>query len=193
MNIKLYIKSILMISFIAFFAACTSGQKKGDSKANERAMIMDQANQALSDVTYSPYGKGWQYKNVIVPPADFSKWSSQFKEQIIQALESVGDGFLLQVTGHTCSMGPREAEPENNKKGNIWYSEERAKAVYNELIKQGVSKEKMIFMGVADDEPLPAKTPQDQLNRRVTFKIVEDLNAAEEGTSETEGAETEEN
>jgi len=161
------------MSSIAFFTACSGGQKSGSSKDNERSMLMDQANQALSDLTYSPYGKGWRYKNVVVPPGDFTKWSGQFKAQIVQAIDQVGDGFQLQVTGHTCSIGPRNEEPANNKKGNVWYSEQRAKAVYNALIKQGIPAEKMVFKGVADDEPMPTKTPQDQLNRRVTFKIIE--------------------
>jgi len=178
MNFKTLFSTILAI-FLAFsFASCSSAQKGGDAKTKDkdrdRSFVMDQANQALSDITYSPYGKGWQYKNTDVPPGDFTNWAGKFKTQISQALDSVGDGFLLQVTGHTCSIGPREAESANNKKGNMWYSGERAKAVHSSLVKQGIPAGKMVFKGVADDEPLPGKDPKDQLNRRVTFKIVED-------------------
>jgi len=174
MKIKSLISAIFVVFIAVSFASCSSAQKGGDSKARDRSFVMDQANQALSDISYSPYGKGWVYKNTIVPSGDFTNWSSKFKNQITQAIDSVGDGFLLQVTGHTCSIGPRDAEPSNNKKGNIWYSEERAKAVHASLIKEGIPADKMIFKGVADDEPLAGKSPKDQLNRRVTFKIVED-------------------
>ena len=179
--------AVLAVFLTIGLANCSSAQKSGDTqstdskpkdkeKTNSRSFVMDQANQALSDLTYSPYGKGWTYKTTDLPPADFKTWVGQFKTQIQQAVDSVGDGFLLQVTGHTCSIGPREAE--GNKKGNIFYSTQRAKGVYNALLQNGIPAKRMTFVGVANDELLGTVGPKDQLNRRVTFKIVEDPNAA---------------
>jgi hypothetical protein len=148
----------------------TNGKDRGAAAAAGRGFTMDQANQALGNLTYSPYGRGWSYKNTDLPAADFNSWTSKFKGQIQQAVDAVGTGFVLQVTGHTCSIGPREAT--DGKKGNIWYSTERAKGVYDSLVKAGVSSASMTFTGVADDESLPGIDTKNQKNRRVTFKIV---------------------
>ncbi len=82
----------------------------------------------------------------------------------------MGEGYALQVTGHTDSSGPRNAE--GNKKGNIWYSTQRAKNVYNALSNADVPTSHLTFTGVADDELLPGLDKYDQRHRRVTFKIV---------------------
>jgi len=172
-----------LVATIALFAAqCASTQQSGSTNttatatsdngtAKGRNFAMDQANQALGDITYSPYGKGWAYKTTGVPAGDFKTWAGKFKPQIEKAIEAVGEGFALQVTGHTCSIGPREAT--DGKKGNIYYSTERAKAVFDSLSKVGIPTSRMTFVGVADDEPLSGLDTRDQRNRRVTFKIVQ--------------------
>lgn len=175
------VKSIASILISVFFitasmVSCSGGQTTSQGQqgqgSKDEGFGVAQARSALTDLTYSPYGKGFQYKIVSVPPGDFRNWLGQFRPQIEQALKAVGDGYVLQVTGHTCSIGPREAEPNLGKKGNIWYSTERAKNVFNALNSLGIPTDKMSVVGVADDEPLPGIDTKDQRNRRVTFKIV---------------------
>jgi flagellar motor protein MotB len=57
-------------------------------------------------------------------------------------------------------------------------SKARAKAVYHELIKQGVEKDRLDYVGMSNTEPLvfPEKTNADrQRNRRVDvkFKVID--------------------
>ena len=46
------------------------------------------------------------------------------------------------------------------------------RAVYDALVTGGVLATKLTFRGIANDEPLPNIDTKDQLNRRVTFKVV---------------------
>lgn len=157
-----------LLSF-SLFAACESGQVQDDG-SQAGGYGMEQAQSFLGDLTYAPYGKGFGYKETSVPKSDFEDWLSRFKPQIEEALNAVGPGFVIQVTGHTDSIGPRF--PEGSKKGNVHYSTERAKSVYNALQNMGIPTDKMSYKGIADDEVLPGTANKDRKNRRVTFKIV---------------------
>ena len=136
-NLLLVAVSMLAMLSLTF---CTSTQTTegggGDSGGGStgRGMVIDAANQLLASVTYWPNGKGYIYKSTALPADDFKKWTGVNKAKIDEALTKVADGFALQVVGHTCSIGPRDAQP--GKKGNVWYSTERAKGVYDYLVKQ---------------------------------------------------------
>jgi len=164
------------------FAACSStqtrnsntntGETNGNGSASERSISLDDTNTALGNLSYAPHGRGFDYKATGIDPADFQTWASQAKPKIQQALDQVGQGFVLQVTGHTCSIGPRDAVPAQGKKGNIWYSTERARAVFTALVNSGIPAARITIKGIADDESLPGIPGTDQRNRRVTFKVV---------------------
>ncbi len=176
---------IAAIALVVTLAACSSSQTTSGnstssntssnsstdrSGANERGGV-DMTAAISSLPAYSPGGNGFAYKSTYVNPAEFNSWVSQFKPQIQSALNAMAPGYKLQITGHSCAIGPREAE--GGRMGNIYYSEQRAKAVYQALINAGLPADKMIVKGIANDEPLPGVDPKDQKNRRVTFKIVQ--------------------
>lgn len=162
--------SVLLLS--ASFTLCSGGQTtEGGVESKSRDFALNQANQALAELAYSPSGQGWEYKATATPGADFNSWATKFKSQIQQAIDAVGEGYQLQVTGHTCSIGPRTA-PGDGRKGNEWYSAQRATGVKAALQNQGISVDKLAVKGVADDEPISGLDPKDQKNRRVTFKII---------------------
>ncbi len=126
---------------------------------------------AVGGLMYSPGGNGFAYKAVFVPEADFNKWASRNRKKIKQALSSMEKGYVLEVVGHTDSSGPRNARA--GRKGNIWYSTQRAKAVYQALLRQGFSRYKLRYRGIADDELLDSSDPRSRINRRISFRIVE--------------------
>lgn len=155
------------------FVSCGGGEEQADP--NQEAIA--KARSLIQDLNYSPNGKGFGYKKTKVPEKDFKEWLAQFKPQLNDALNAIAPGFALQVTGHTDSIGPRF--PEGSKKGNVFYSTERAKGVYEQMIKEGLPQDKLTYKGIADDEALPGTQHMDARNRRVTFKIVQ--KEAEEG------------
>ncbi len=125
---------------------------------------------AMGDIAYSPGGNGFAYKSVGVPQKGFSKWATQNKEKIQKTIDGLGDDSVLEIVGHTDSSGPREKK--GSRRGNIWYSTARARAVYNALIKNGFKRSKLSYKGIADDELLDSGEPNSQINRRVNFRIV---------------------
>lgn len=155
------------------FSACSSSDST-DRGGNVETGGVAVANRALQAVSYSPSNKGYSYKGTAVG-GDFPTWASAAKPQIEQALSQVGSGYVIQVTGHTCTIGPRNAT--GGKKGNTWYSEQRAKAVYDGLRRAGIPANQMVFKGVADTQLLPGTDPKDQKQRRVTFQVVKAPNS----------------
>lgn len=149
-----------IVSMVLLTSFCAGAQTAS------RDMNMD----PLSVVSYSPSGKGYAYKQTAVNSGEFSTWANKFKPEIQKVLDTLAPGFKLQVTGHSCAIGPRAAG--GGKMGNIYYSTERAKAVHKALVNAGLPADKLTYKGIADDEPLPGLDPKDQLNRRVTLKVV---------------------
>lgn len=135
-------------------------------------MALEAANRALAELSYSPNREaGYGYKQTAFPAADQRYVGDTLKEPLQNALNQVGDGYVLQVTGHSDSTGPREAYA--GKRGNVYYSTQRAKGVYDALVSAGLPKERMTYKGIADDELLGGSVdPDASENRRVTFKIV---------------------
>jgi len=164
----------LLVALTIAMAACSSSQSTSGSDrsgSNERSAGIDVGG-ALGSMSYSPGNGGFAYKSTYVNPQEFQTWVAQFKPQIEQALNALAPGFKLQVTGHTDAVGPRDADG-TGRKGNVYYSTERARAVYDALVQAGLPKDKMTFRGIANDEPVPGQDRDSQKHRRVTFKIVQ--------------------
>lgn len=167
--------AVMMLGF--GLTACQSGQTTTDSTDNSgdsstsRNFVIDTINKSLAEVSYSPNNQGWEYKATAVPAADFQKWATSNKALIEEALSKIESDYVLQVTGHTCSIGPRDRQADG-RLGNLYYSKARAQQVLAALKNAGIPTDKMTVAGVADDEPARGVDAKDQLNRRVTFKIV---------------------
>ena len=71
----------------------------------------------------------------------------------------------IEIGGHTDNVG--------DKKSNITLSNNRAKAVYDYLVTNGVAATRMTYKGYGDGKPKkPNDTPEHrQMNRRVEVKI----------------------
>ncbi|MCB1172264.1 MAG: OmpA family protein [Leptospiraceae bacterium] len=171
---KNFIVSTLAASALLVTVACGGG-----SSSNTRGGSIDTGsgmvgalNRALQEVSYSPGGKGFGYKSVTVPASELNKWAKDNKDTIESTLSKLPAGYVLQITGHTDSVGPRTA-PGDGRRGNVWYSEQRAKAVYNALRAQGMPADKLSFKGVADDLTTSVCGSDEQCQRRVTLQVVE--------------------
>ncbi|MCS7205857.1 MAG: OmpA family protein [Leptospiraceae bacterium] len=172
------ITTIFMILSFVWVLSCATGQTtqqteqpKTDTTAQERNLRPFEVGKDLGFV-YAPYGKGWNYKDVRLDSADFNKWYNQNKDRFMQVVNNLGDNLVLEIVGHTDESGPREAQPELGKKGNVWYSTQRAQRVYDALVKAGISANKLKVRGAAEDELIPGIDPYDQRHRRVTFRVV---------------------
>ncbi|MBE7410481.1 MAG: OmpA family protein [Leptospiraceae bacterium] len=152
-----------------------AGDKDSKAKANTRSMDLDPSeefNEKLKDFRYPDGVKnpGFGYKQANIGKSDFSQWAKSNAGVIKEALSKLPPEYALEITGHSDSVGPEN--PEGKKKGNIFYSEERAIAVKNALVKEGVPAKKIRTKGAGSSNPVPGIDGADPKNRRVTFQIV---------------------
>ncbi|MBI5218347.1 MAG: OmpA family protein [Bacteroidia bacterium] len=83
----------------------------------------------------------------------------------LQKLLTDAPDVKIEISGHTDNTG--------TKQFNKPLSENRAKAVVDYLIKNGIVKERLTFAGYADEQPIADNKTDDgrQQNRRVEFKV----------------------
>lgn len=72
----------------------------------------------------------------------------------------------IKISGHTDDIG--------NDSDNQKLSQERAEAVFNFLIKKGIKKSRLSFMGYGENKPVAENSNEEgrQLNRRVEFEVL---------------------
>lgn len=178
---------ILFVSFALFLTNCKSTDEvktppdenttttTDTSKVSSRDMnmaLIEEINTALKDYRY-PDGvrrRGFSYKLADIPAADFQTWAKDNVAYIKDAIAKLPPEYVVQVIGHADASGPEEAE--GSKKGNNYYSEIRANAVKDALVKQGIPADKLVTKALGSSNPISGFEEKDQINRRVTFQIV---------------------
>ena len=155
---------VLIMSFCVTLIACGGGQPTGDpNEAWVRAANAELATYSLG---------GFAYKQANLPPA--AQWNAWFKTTgpvLQKILSETPDGYVLQVTGHACERGPEDQE--GAKPGNIKLSNDRAKNVYDALIRNKIDSPKLTHRGVSTQIHLEGVDPRDAKQRRVSFRIVQ--------------------
>lgn len=81
----------------------------------------------------------------------------------------------MQIEGHVCCGNKEEYESKTATEGNLQLSTNRAEAIYRGLLKKGIKKTRLSFIGHAFTRPL--EFPEDTLdkqkeNRRIEIKII---------------------
>jgi outer membrane protein OmpA-like peptidoglycan-associated protein len=156
-------------------ASNDDGKESSDGKEESYEDLqgfVDSLNLKLEGLRY-PDGKkveGFQYKSSSIPNSNhFAVWLKA-NNSVIKKAFTLPQNYSLEITGHSDSSGPEEAE--SGKKGNIYYSEQRAISVKNALIKAGFPGTKIVTKGVGSQQTLSGLDGRDAKNRRVTFRIV---------------------
>ena len=85
-------------------------------------------------------------------------------QNLVSLLETQSK-IKIKIIGHTDNIG--EADD------NLKLSEDRAKAVYSELIKLGIDSNRLSYLGKGETEPLAENDTQEgrMINRRTTFVV----------------------
>ena len=73
-------------------------------------------------------------------------------------------GAIIAITGHTDASGS-EAD-------NLALSEDRARAVREELVRRGIPREGLRARGIGPREPVDGLAPNDPANRRIEFSVI---------------------
>lgn len=100
--------------------------------------------------------------------------SARLKRQSYPALETLvnfletNSRLKIRLEGHTDSIGTAER--------NLELSQQRARSVYEYLIRQGIDEDRLAFVGYGESQPIASnETPFGRsLNRRTEFRILEE-------------------
>lgn len=111
-------------------------------------------------------------KPVVLRNVFFESGSAQLKPESKTELERLRQllsdhaALKIQINGHTDNVGAKE--------DNLRLSEQRARAVYDDLIKNGIAAERLRFKGFGETQPVASNdTPEGrQQNRRTEFVVV---------------------
>lgn len=159
---------IVLVATLAFaftVIGCGGGEQVKEPDVGA-GMFVDASNKELAKYPVEGFG----YKSSEMPSRQWNNWSRAAAPVVERITDQMPDGYVLQVTGHTCSIGPER--PVGDKPGNIKLSENRAKTVFNALERQGISSDVLTFKGVGSSEPKSGVARDSSQQRRVTFKVV---------------------
>ena len=108
-----------------------------------------------------------------IDPIRYAKGAADVKDQQTRVLTQVKEVLMLfpearfEIVGHTCDLG--------SKAGNLRLSRERAKALFNFLVDEGVPIQRLKSIGMGDSQPAVPNTNETnrRQNRRVEVLILD--------------------
>ena len=115
-----------------------------------------------------------QYTNFHISTADITSASKEDLEGIIKILKAYPKLKVL-IEGHVCCGDIEEYESKVANEENLSLSTERAKNIYNTLIKKGIKANRLSYKGYGFTRPLdfPESTIAIQReNRRIELKVL---------------------
>jgi outer membrane protein OmpA-like peptidoglycan-associated protein len=130
-----------------------------DGDENEKEINLEPMKKGRSlavDNIYFEFGKAYLRKE-----------SLNILDKLVKLMERNRD-LKLEVQGHTDSMGPREV--------NMKLSRQRARAVVEYMVKQGISPSRLDSKGFGPDKPVADNDTAGgrKKNRRTEFLILEE-------------------
>ncbi len=101
---------------------------------------------------------------------DMEAWADQFLPYLKSLINRLPAGHYIEIQGHADASGPEQ--PTRYKKGNIYWSEVRAKMVYDILVRKGLSPNRLKVKGYGSSQTIPwIKDRKHPAHRRVTFAV----------------------
>ena len=131
---------------------------------------VNKSNSITKDIYLKPIKKGTTVRlNNIFFEFNSAKLTEESKTELNKVIGFLKDNPRTRITisGHTDDQGTDEY--------NMKLSEQRAKAVFNFLIDNGIPGENLTSVGFGESRPLISKTDEEsrKLNRRIEFSIDE--------------------
>jgi outer membrane protein OmpA-like peptidoglycan-associated protein len=185
LGLILLIVASVLFYFIAFKSGCGKAMLERPQKAEvevsrtkppEPVKVIETAKAAGAPVPAKPVVKtevSADLKNFVEQTQlIFIAEKSELTPTTLKKIDGLAaklksENIKLQLTGHTCSLGPQSLNQE--------ISEKRARVVKEALVQRGVPAENIETRGVADKEPAgDNKTVAGRVaSRRVTFKVLQ--------------------
>lgn len=171
MNLRVTITLFALVFGAIMLSGCGEDQSQVKKNTEIPAFNTEPINKELAKYPI----QGFDYKGTNPTKADWDEKAKAMLPYVKSILTTIPEGYVIEVRGHADASGPEE--PVGNKKGNIYWSEQRATNVRDALVRQGIPKEKLKVRGVGSSELIPdpntTATGRSKLNRRVTFHVVQ--------------------
>lgn len=130
----------------------------------------------LSRITSLSEGEKIRLRNVFfqISTANAVKDSKEDIDGLYKILKAYPK-YQFEIQGHVCCGTKEEYESKIATKGNLELSTNRAKAIYDGLLKKGIKKTRLRYIGYAFTRPL--EFPEDSVdkqkeNRRIEIKVL---------------------
>ena len=146
---------IIVSACAALMLSCAGSDVKSGN------VVVDGLNASLAKVPIEGYQSG-----KAATKAEWNKMITVAVPVVKEVLPKVPAGYNLQVTGHTDGEGGIKSG------GNYTLSAQRAKDVWAELRKRGITDPKLTHKGVAGTIASKKCGINDPCQRRVTFMVV---------------------
>ncbi len=157
---------LLLLAFAVMFAVSCASQQPAQqaetpSVSGGVGMMVSASNEALKPAAdalevFPPSSSNLSSRNK-------SLIGSKAVAVIKEVVNKIPEGYVIQVTGHSALV--KEAPTDDVSTG-------RAKAVYDELIRAGIDRNKLTYKGVGTSELIPGLDGLAPKQRRVSFKVV---------------------
>ena len=142
----------------------SNGIQKDSSKVNLKEQIEKSKKSGVS---------------LVLPNINFIGGRDEFREESYESLRELlaimkeQSDLKIEIQGHVCCTDGRDGPNILTGKGNL--SEDRAKAVFDYLVRNGIAEKRMRYKGFAGMKKLvdPELSPSDQQkNRRVEIQVL---------------------
>jgi len=95
-------------------------------------------------------------------------------EELLNVMQTT-PGLEIEIQGHICCQ-PGDGDGVNSETGERSLSLDRAKAIHDYLVKNGIDKKRLSYKGFGHSQPIypyPERNPEEaEANRRVEIKIL---------------------
>lgn len=145
-------------------------------KASKKTEVQKESSQLQKNIAELKEGESLTIEGLSFIPGRhiLMKSSIPVLEDLLATLKEKED-LRIEIQGHICCLSSGEADGMDLDTGEPKLSENRALAVYNYLIKNGVEAERLTYKGYGHRFPkVDERTLEDeQTNRRVEIKVLE--------------------
>jgi outer membrane protein OmpA-like peptidoglycan-associated protein len=160
-----------------YLVSMPAGKNYGISVKKENYLFHSENFDLASTTEYQEVQKDIKLKNIAVGQSivlkniffDFNKSTlrKESENEIAQLTKLLIDipTMKIEISGHTDSYG--------SDTYNKTLSHQRAKAVYDRLLQNGIKAERLTFMGYGEEKPIDSNETDEgrQMNRRTEFKV----------------------
>ncbi len=131
----------------------------------------------LDEIKKLKPGTTFLLKNVYFPP-DRHTIMPESRETLEKLYEVLKDNprVKISIEGHVCCISPEAPDAEDAETGEVSLSVNRAKAIYNFLVRKGIDASRLKYEGFGKRKPVVLYEVTDadaEKNRRVEIRITE--------------------